>query len=617
VNLAAGNPALVGQIVRLYHETGVLVATDDFDDERWAIHADKLAAVKLPLTVQDAVQARIAALVPEDRELLERAAAMGGVFWLGGLVAVGRQLESPPEIWEGGEADDLIRIRSRLTELVDRDYVLRLPDSTFAGDEEYVFKHNLEREAIEALTPPASARRYNRSISEWLSFRPGVETSEEYLEMLARHRERAGALALAASSYVRAGEVSRSRGAHAKAAELLSKGLELLERGGHPDEDLRLRSLSRYGDVLQALGRNDAALGAFAEMRARAWRLDLRSQGGTAHARIGRLYRDRGKLEEASRQLTAALALFGQVHDDRGIANTLDDIGKVQWHKGDYALALEYTLRALALRRKGGDRANTAQSLYNLGLIQQHAGTPSAAMGSLQLALQTRRELGDLVGVSIALTALGLLARELKDEGRALGFLREAYEIGKETGDRNRIALIVANLGIAQTRLGDDAGGAGMLSQAEALIDELGDRVALAKALCAIGGAYAERRLNERARYFVERAVRLLSEAESQVELGSALRLLGEVTAAGGNLAAAGAHFDHAIRVFEQVGNEMEAALTCRAFADALQRSPERDDPATVAHVAALAKRSERVLSRHRSMPDDEVTDVTDPPFPP
>src|SRR5258708_37084392 len=183
---------------------------------------------------------------------------MGGVFWLGGLVAIWRQNASRPEVWEGGAADDVVLLRHRLSDLVDRDYVLRLPDSSFAGDEEYVFKHNLEREALERLTPPASARRYHRAIAEWLSFRSTGEASEEYLEMLARHREKAGTIPMAAASYVRAGEMARSRGANAKAAELLARGLQLLEQGGHPDEDLRLRCLYHYGDVPPSLGPRDA-----------------------------------------------------------------------------------------------------------------------------------------------------------------------------------------------------------------------------------------------------------------------------------------------------------------------------------------------------------------------
>ena len=69
-----------------------------------------------------------------------------------------------------------------LADLVERDYVLRLPDSTFPGDEEFVFKHNLEREALVRLTPPAIARRHHRVLAEWLSFRESTDAREEYLE---------------------------------------------------------------------------------------------------------------------------------------------------------------------------------------------------------------------------------------------------------------------------------------------------------------------------------------------------------------------------------------------------------------------------------------------------
>ncbi len=398
VTLAGGNPALLEQIVRIYHDTGVLEVADDFEDERWLIHADKLEAVKLPLTVQDAVQARIAALAPDEREILERAAAMGGVFWLGGLVAVHRQLEASPEVWEGGEADDVVRLRQRLSELVDRDYVLRLPDSTFAGDEEFVFKHNLEREALERLTPPAAARRYHHAIAAWLGFRGTVATSEEYLEMLARHREKAGAVALAAASYVRAGEAARSRFANAKAAELFAKGLQLLDQCDHVDDDLRLRAVHYHGEVLEAAGRNEAAQAAFAEVLARAWRLDLRSIGGTAHSRIGRIARETGRFDDASRHFTAALALFGQAQDERGTAGALEDIGKLHALKGDYALAIEYTLRSLAMRRKMGDRPSMALSLNNLGLVQHDAGSHKAAADAFEQALRIRRDIGDVVG---------------------------------------------------------------------------------------------------------------------------------------------------------------------------------------------------------------------------
>ena len=607
VVLAGGNPALLEQIVRIYHDTGVLEGTDDFEDERWRVHIEKLDDVKLPLSVEDAVQARIAALASEERETLERAAAMGGVFWLGGLIAIVRQTGSPPEVWEGGEeAEDVVVVQKLLAELVERDYVLRLPDSTFAGDEEYVFKHNLEREALVRLTPPAAARRYHRAIAEWLSFRESGDSSEEYLEMLSRHREKAGAIALAAASYVKAGNAARSRYANSKAAELYAKGLALIEQCDHADEDLRLDALHHSGDVLQSLGRNDEAYRAFVEMLTRAWRLDLRSKGGAAHSRIGRLYRETGRLEEASRQLTAALALFGQAQDERGIASTLDDIGKLHWLKGDYPLALEYTLRSLAMRRKAGDRRSIALSLNNLGLVHQDSGNTKGAVDAFEQALRIRRDIGDLVGVSITLNNLGTVAQDMRDDKRALSLFQEAYEVAKETGDRNRIALILTNLGETHNRLGDSTKAIAMLKQAEDLADELGDKLGLAEAVRGLGKAYLARREHTKARECTQRAVDLFLETESKVQLGVALRSLGEVTAAasagGAGQQEAIEHLKRSISIFEEIGNDVELARSCRAYAELLRQTPEHSsDPAIVTEATQLSRRAEEIFAKMRA----------------
>ncbi|MDP9002928.1 MAG: tetratricopeptide repeat protein [Myxococcota bacterium] len=607
VLMAGGNPALLEEILRVYHETGVLEATSEFEEERWIIHPDRLARVKLPLSVEDAVQARIGALAAEERELIEPAAAMGGVFWLGGLLATRRQGTSPREEWAGGESADAQRVRQVLADLVDRDYVLRLPDSTFSGDEEYVFKHNLEREAVERLTPPASARRYHRAIADWLAFRENVDTSEEYLEMLARHREKAdGSTALAAQSYVKAGDVARSRYANAKAAELYAKGLGLIEKCDHADEELRLRALHNDGDVLQSLGRNDEALRAFGEMLTRAWRLDLRSKGGAAHSRIGRLYRETGQLEEASRHLSAALALFGQSHDERGVGSTLDDIGKLHWLKGDYALALEYTLRGLAMRRKMGDRRSLSLSLNNLGLVQQDSGNTKAALEAFEQALRIRRDIGDLVGVCITLNNLGTVAQDMRDDKKALALFQEAYAIAKETNDRNRIALILTNVGETHNRLGDSARAVTMLKQAEQVADELGDNLGLAEAARGLAKAYLAQREHTKARECAQRAVDILSKTGSKVQLGIALRTLGQVTiaasAGGAGTREATEQLERSIAIFEEIGNDAELARSCSAYAELLSGTPEHaTDPAVADEAQRLVHRADEILAKMRT----------------
>ena len=409
VTLAGGNPALLEQMVRIFHEAGALepalAQTSDGSehyDERWTIRPEKLESVRLPLTVEDAVQARIAGLSPKERALLERAATMGGLFWFGGLLAIHRQDDSAPAIWDAQERRrTLTEIRAgALDALVEKDYLLKLPDSTFPGDEEYVFKHNLERETLVKMTSSGARQRYHTIIADWLAFKENVAAHEESLAMLAYHRDKSGARAPAARTYLQAADVARGHYANTKASEYYARGLTLIREGAAVEADLRLAALHHHGDVLQSLGRHDEARAAFREMLERSFRLDLRAKGGAAHARIGRLNRETGQLEDAEKHLQAALSLFEQTGDARGIASTVDDLGKLHWLRGDYAKALEFGQRGLAMRRKIGDRRSIALSLNNHGLVYQDSGQFKKALASFEQALEIRREIGDLVGVS-------------------------------------------------------------------------------------------------------------------------------------------------------------------------------------------------------------------------
>src|SRR5882724_4673391 len=213
VGMAGGTPGLLEHMVRIFFDSGVLRDKG----ETWAVDLDRLANAKLPLTVADAVSARIAALSARDRRLLEQAAAMGSVFWLGGLVALGRLDQKAPDYWEVDAVTDVADVEGLLADLVQRDYVLNLPHSAFSGEKEYIFKHNLERERIAQLSAPAALRRYHRSIADWLAQKETLRSQEEYVAMLARHLEHGGSLTRAAFTYLDAGNIARQQYAAKKA----------------------------------------------------------------------------------------------------------------------------------------------------------------------------------------------------------------------------------------------------------------------------------------------------------------------------------------------------------------------------------------------------------------
>ncbi|MFI5302747.1 MAG: tetratricopeptide repeat protein, partial [Polyangiales bacterium] len=531
---------------------------------------------------------------------LEKAASMGSVFWLGGLVALGRLNAAPPEVWSDDTTDDNDRLREILKELVERDYVLPIPDSTFPGEQEFVFKHNLEREAVERLIPSYTARRYHQTIADWLDFRSGVRSHEEHVASLAFHREKAGARSRAAHAWIEAGDIARTRYANAKAAECYQRGLELL---GDDDGRVRLEALHHHGDVRLALGLGEEALVCFRDMLALAFRLDLKSKGGAAHNRIGRLFRDSGRLDEASTHLEAGLTLFQIVGDARGVASSLDDLGKLCWMRGDYARALELLREALAARKRLGDRRSIALSLHNLGLVLQDSGSFKEALDAFEQALRIRREIGDLIGVALTLNNLGTIAQDQRDDARAMKLFEEAFGVAREVGDRQKMAICLTNIGETHYRLGDVDKAIDTLTESGKIAEELGDQLIIAETARGLGKAFLIAGDLPRAREHTARALALFEQVRSRFQIGVALRTLGEVTAAGGwgsdNVVKAKEYFERAIELFTEIGNEIELARTYRSYSDFLAGAAElRDDARVQADIIALRRRADDVSAK-------------------
>lgn len=573
VEMTGGNPAFMEQLVRLYIDNGAI----EIRGETWRLDPDRAADTELPVSIEEAIEARIAALEAEERDLLEKAAVFGNVFWVSAVIALTRleqpQLGKPPGAleleWGNGE-DVRRRVSDLISILADRDYLLPLDadDSSIPGDVEVVFKHNLERELIVRSTEPGKLERYYLSAAQWLESKLS-SLRDEQLEFLAGLYERGGDRRRSARCYLQGGDRARARYSPDEARNLYEKGLAML---GEADAPARLDALHNLGDVLEQAGRADEAEPYFIAMLQLAWRYDNLNKAGAAYSRLARSQRRFGKYDTAMEYLRRAQELFERSRDDRGIASTLDDMGRVHWLRGGYSQALDFHRQALTIRRALGDRRSIALSLANIGRVHHDSGNFKAAIAQFREALDLRRDIGDLVGIVQSLCDLGGVHAEDGNHELALELLGEARALAQEIGDKLALADVLSRTGEVKGAMGRGGEAVKDLSDAKQLASSLGDRVALAvthqrlaQVQLALGNLEAAD-VEAHACVAVSQAVGL------RAHIGSGYRVKAEVAAALGHALQAEDDFRRAIDILAAVKNEVELARAYQGLATIKER---------------------------------------------
>ena len=606
VEMTGGNPAFMEQLVRLFLDNGTItIKPGDGSGPVWTIDPDKAADTELPITIEEAIEARIAALEGEERDLLEKAAVFGNVFWVSAVIALSRLERPVPEFApapleiEWGEGED---VRRRLSDLIsilaERDYLLPLDadDSSITGDIEVVFKHNLERELISRSTEPAKLSRYYLTAAQWLEAKL-LTLRDEQLEFLATLYERGGDMRRAARCYLQGADRARARYSPEEARGLYEKGLAML---GEADAPARIEALHNLGDVLEQAGKSDEAHVLFVEMLQLAWRYDNLNKAGAAYSRIARGLRRMGKYDPAMEHLRRAHELFERSRDDRGIASTLDDMGRVHWLRGGYSQALDFHRQSLTIRRALGDRRSIALSLANIGRVHHDSGNFKAAIAQFREALDLRRDIGDLVGVVQSLGDLGGLQGEDGNHEAALELLGEARALAMEIGDKLALADVLSRSGEVKGAMGRGGEAVKDLSDAKRLAQDLGDRVALAVTHQRLAQVQLQLGNLEAADVEAHAAVAVSQSAGLRVHIGCGYRVKAEVAVALGHELQAEDDFRRAIEILAAVKHEVELARAYTGLAGIKERTGKADE------AAKLRSRSQDIFARLRGAAQTE-----------
>jgi predicted ATPase/class 3 adenylate cyclase len=231
-----------------------------------------------------------------------------------------------------------------------------------------------------------------------------------------------------------------------------------------------------------------------------------------AHRAAGFMRDCLGDLAAAATHHEAALALYRQAGDRRGVAWSLRSLGVQAFFGGDPARARERFEESRALHEEIGDSLGVAECARRLGILAHERGDLEAAEALLQESLRLFRRLGHTDGVARASGSLGVLAQLRGEYGRAAAFYQEDLALSRAAGNTLAVALMLHNLG--QATLGQGAPvhvAREYFREALELARAVGARPVVA--LCLVGFAAAAA-----AEGALRRAARLLGAADALLE---------------------------------------------------------------------------------------------------
>jgi class 3 adenylate cyclase/tetratricopeptide (TPR) repeat protein len=407
---AGGNPLYAEQFARLVAET------------------PQGAELALPENVQGIIAARLDGLSPDEKQLLQDAAVVGKVFWLGAVSAVGGR-----ELREAEEA---------LHTLVRKEFVRRERRSSVGADEEYAFRHVLVRDVAYGQIPRAARAERHERAAEWME---QLGRPEDHAEMLAHHFLEALRLRRVSGQVMGPNLLERARlaardagdralalGAFPTAAHLYEAALELWPSDDDDRPGLLLAyARSRVDDV----SLDDSVLEEAASGLLEAGNPEASAE---AQALLGGIWLGRGDRDEAVSHLESAFDLVQDRGPSPEKAYVLQELSRIAMMGNDFDRAIELGSESLGLAEELGLDATRARNLNTLGVARIHTGDPGGLDDleqavAIAAAAHSHEEASAAANLTWMTALLGDLRRagELHEQGRRIadrlgldGFIR-------------------------------------------------------------------------------------------------------------------------------------------------------------------------------------------------
>jgi len=451
--LTEGNPFFVEEILKSLVAAGEIFYEDGTWDRR------PLNELQIPRSLHDALQQRTHELSESARQVLRLAAIAGRRFDFALLQRLTQHDEQ--------------QLLTLMKELMAAQLVVE------ESEERFAFRHALTREAVYAELLARERKKLHGTIAETMERL--YASADAHLAELAYHFYEAGLWEKALFYTQRAGEKALRLYSLWAAIEHFTRALDAAHHLGVLPSPATYRARGQAYETLgdfeharsdyeQALDAAHAGQDAVAEWQSlidlgalwTGWDYTHASdffQRAYEHARalgqppmlarslnrVGNWHLNVEEPLESLRCHQEALAIFQQLNDSHGIAETLDLLGMASYLGGDLVQGTRYYEQAVTLFRQLDDRVGLTSSLASLTLrgavsitntMVADATTLAELLPDVEMAIKIAREIGQRPGEAYALYLLGLCQSAQGEYRRALDTLQQSLLIAEELEHR-------------------------------------------------------------------------------------------------------------------------------------------------------------------------------------
>ena len=452
VERSEGNPLYVEEIVRKLIDDGVLRATEA---SKWEV-ARPIAGIELPRSVQGLIAARLDGLPDDEKEVLQDAAVVGRVFWVGVLAELtGRPI---PEV-----RDALGRLRVK-------ELVVPHDPSSFRDEQEFAFRHGLIRDGAYDSLPKTLRADKHLGVARWAADRAG-DRAEEIVELIATHEVEA--LRYLEELGERRPDVERKAFGDAWAAARRTSALHLgaestrwyreAERlADRLDVPLAERGQLAREHTFESWGRDAVAETVRVTRRAVEVFTELGDDrsAGWANARLVLPLMQQSRHEDAERAGRAAVQMLEPLGDSSELADALHRLGWFLWRRGREAEAEPLLRRAIKIADQVDATLVWAEATQTLAVCLIAMGAFAEGQRLMEDAFRLAKDAGENQNLLRAYNNLAAARSATQGPAATAEVLREGLELALRTGT-------IANAGWIAGSLGDTEEILGRLEEAE------------------------------------------------------------------------------------------------------------------------------------------------------